>query len=59
VGDNGNAQLLTLPWSETHVTGSVLLSNTAPAVVRQGGRVYLDGQPVAGDAVEEDVSQVP
>ena len=45
LGDNGEAQLLALPWSETHVTGSVLLSNTSPAVVRRDGRVFIDGQP--------------
>lgn len=44
IGDNGRAQLLSLPWSETHVRNCELLSNTAPAVVDQGGRVYIDGK---------------
>ena len=38
LGDNGRAQLLTLPYSEAHVRGT-LLSNTAPAWVDQGGTV--------------------
>lgn len=48
LGNNGFAQLLTLPYSETGVRNSVLLSNTAPAWVDQGGRVYIDGQRVHG-----------
>ena len=41
VGNNGQAQLLTLPCSETHIRNSNLLPNTAPGWVDQGGRVYL------------------
>jgi len=48
VGDNGSAQLLTLPWSETHVRQGELLSNTAPAWVDQGGKVFRDGQEIRG-----------
>jgi hypothetical protein len=48
VGDNGFAQLLTLPWSETHIRQGELLSNTAPAWVDQGGRVFRDGQEIRG-----------
>jgi hypothetical protein len=44
LGDNGAAQLLTRPYSETHVFDSHLLSNTAPGWVDQGGRVFLDGK---------------
>jgi hypothetical protein len=44
VGNNGQAQLLTLPYSRTVVRDSQLIPNTAPAVVRQGGYVYLDEQ---------------
>jgi len=48
VGNNGEAQLLTLPYSETHVRNSELLSNTAPAWVDQGGRFFLDGKELHG-----------
>jgi hypothetical protein len=48
VGNNGAAQLLSLPLSETHVNNTSLLSNTAPAWVDQGGRVYLDGKKIEG-----------
>ncbi len=48
VGNNGRAQLLTLPLSETTVHGSQLFSNTAPAWVDRGGRVYIDGKLVEG-----------
>lgn len=48
IGDNGEAQLLTQPYSATHVQQTRLLSNTAPAWVDRGGTVFLDGQPVRG-----------
>ena len=48
LSDNGQAQLLTLPHSETHLRHSRLLSHTAPGWVDQGGRVYLDGNRVRG-----------
>ncbi len=48
LGNNGQAQLLTLPYSETHVHDSHLLSNTAPGWVDQGGRVYLGDKRVEG-----------
>ena len=48
LGDNGCAQLLTLPCSETHLRGTHLLSNTAPGWVDQGGRVFVDGKRVEG-----------
>lgn len=48
VGNNGEAQLLTLPWSQTHVRNSHLLGNTAPGWVDRGGRVDIDGQPASG-----------
>jgi len=44
IGNNGQAQLLTLPYSKTVVRDSQLIPNTAPAVVELGGRVYLDEQ---------------
>ncbi len=52
LGNNGEAQLLTLPLSETHVDNTQLLSNTAPGWVDQGGRVFLDGKPVTGGVDE-------
>ncbi len=48
VGNNGEAQVLALPWSELHVRSSELLSNTAPGLVNQGARVYLEGKSVSG-----------
>ena len=48
LSDNGQQQLLTLPYSETHVRDSRLLPHTAPGWVDQGGRVYLDGKRVEG-----------
>jgi hypothetical protein len=48
VGNNGESQVLTLPLSETHVTQSELLSNTAPAWVDRGGRMFIDGKEVKG-----------
>lgn len=48
VGNNGVAQLLTLPLSETSIHQCELLSNTAPAWVDQGGRVFVDGQEIRG-----------
>jgi hypothetical protein len=48
LGNNGQAQLLTLPYSEAHIRNTQLLSNTAPGWVDQGGRVYIDGRRVEG-----------
>lgn len=48
LGNNGQAQLLTLPYSETHVRESHLLSNTAPGWVDRGGRVYLGDKRMEG-----------
>jgi hypothetical protein len=48
LGDNGEAQLLTLPCSETGIQDTALLSNTAPGWVDRGGRVYVDGRRVEG-----------
>ncbi len=52
VGNNGAAQLLTLPLSETHVRNSELLGNTAPAWVDQGGRTYV-GQKLLQGGLDE------
>lgn len=48
VGNNGEAQLLTTPYSETFVRQSNLLSNTAPAWLDRGGVVILDGDEIEG-----------
>jgi hypothetical protein len=48
LGNNGQAQLLAMPFSEAHVRSSHLLSNSAPALVDQGGRVYINGRRVEG-----------
>lgn len=45
---NGQAQLLTQPYSETHIEESRLLSSSAPGWVDQGGRVWLDGRRIQG-----------
>lgn len=42
LGNNGQAQLLTLPYSETHVYGGELLGNTAPGWVDAGGKAWFD-----------------
>lgn len=60
VGNNGEAQLLTSPYSETFVDDSNLLSNTAPAWLDRGGAVILDGKEIEGGidqqpAVEQEI----
>lgn len=52
LGDNGQAQLLTHPLSQTHLEGSQLLSLTAPGWVDEGGRVFIDGKPIEGGLEE-------
>jgi hypothetical protein len=59
LGNNGLAQLLTLPCSETHVRNSHLLSNTAPGWVDQGGRVYLDEKRIEGGLDEFHPPVIP
>ena len=55
LGNNGQAQLLTLPLSETSVRNTELFSDTAPGWLDRGGRVYIDGKQVEGgsDGLEE------
>ena len=55
VGNNGRAQLLTLPHGETSVRNSQLFANTAPARVDRGGRFYIDGEYIEG-RLDEDVT---
>jgi hypothetical protein len=52
VGNNSQAQLLTLPYSHTFVMNSNLLSNSAPAWVDQGGQTTIDGKSVSGGQEE-------
>lgn len=52
LGNNGRAQLLTQPISETHVYNSTLLSMTAPAWVDAGGRVFVDAKEIFGGLEE-------
>lgn len=47
-GNNGAAQLLTLPLSETHVRRCEMLGNTAPAWVDEGGRTFIGPRPLRG-----------
>jgi hypothetical protein len=58
VGNNGSAQLLTRPWSETKIRNTALLSNTAQGWVDEGGRVSVDGNPVQG-GLKEVVPEAP
>ena len=55
VGNNGEAQLLTTPYSETFVYESNLLSNTAPAWLDRGGAVILDGTEIEGGINEQPI----
>ncbi len=48
LGNNGEAQLLTLPYSETHVYQGELLGNTAPGWVDAGGKAWFDGTARTG-----------
>lgn len=51
-GNNAEAQLLTLPWSHTHLGNTQLLGNTAPGWVDRGGEVVLNGEVVDGGREE-------
>ncbi len=57
VGNNGEAQLLTSPYSETFVRQSNLLSNTAPAWLDRGGAVILDGNEIEGGIDERPTAK--
>ncbi len=52
VGTNGEAQVLTLPYSQTRIDHSDLLGDTAPAWVDRGGDVWIDGDEAHGGADE-------
>ncbi|NLS95623.1 MAG: hypothetical protein GXX96_26110 [Planctomycetaceae bacterium] len=61
LGNNGEAQLLTNPYSETFVRQSNLLSNTAPAWLDRGGVVIVDDKRVEGgiDDRQADDKEAP
>jgi hypothetical protein len=59
LGNNGQAQLLALPYSEAHVRNSQLLSNSAPRVVDQSGRVYIDGRRLESGKTEAPPAVTP
>jgi len=48
LGNNGEAQLLTFPYSETHIDNCSLLPAGAPAWVDRGGKVYLGDKQLRG-----------
>ena len=52
VGTNGEAQVLTLPYSLTRIYNSSLLGDTAPAWVDRGGELFIDGEEAHGGADE-------
>ena len=52
VGTNGEAQVLTLPYSLTRIHNSNLLGDTAPAWVDRGGEVWINGEEARGGADE-------
>ncbi len=59
VGNNGSAQILTLPYSRTSVRNSDVFSNTAPAWVDRGGRVWINDRPVEGGIDGRDLTAAP
>jgi hypothetical protein len=59
---NGFAQLLTMPYSDTHIFQSRLAKDTAPGWVEQGGTVYLGVKRATGgreQILPEDCPQPP
>jgi hypothetical protein len=54
-GSNGVAQLRTEGWSKADVRDSDLLADTAPAIMRDGGRVIVDDVEFHGDVLEKDL----
>jgi len=53
VGNNGRAQILTLPHSVTVAVGTQLFSNTAPGRVDRGGKFFLNGKQFEGNIDDE------
>lgn len=56
VGNNGAAQVRTEGQSHTHIADSSLLDNTAPPLVREGGKVYMGD---ADDAQDPQAALAP
>lgn len=55
LGNNGAAQLRTEGYSITEVTNCEILAATAPAIVRDGGEVTIDGLQLGVQVYEKDV----
>ncbi|HUT09818.1 MAG TPA: right-handed parallel beta-helix repeat-containing protein [Thermoguttaceae bacterium] len=56
IGNNGEAQVLTFPHSETVIRNSNVFSNPAPAWLDRGGRFFLGNQRVEGGIADRDVT---
>jgi len=56
IGNNGQAQVITFPHSETVVRNSNIFSNPAPAWDDRGGRFYLGNQRLKGGIADRDVT---
>ncbi|MBN2473184.1 MAG: right-handed parallel beta-helix repeat-containing protein [Pirellulales bacterium] len=54
IGNNGRAQVLTLPYSETVLRNCDVYANTAPAWVDRGGRFWIAQRELEG-GLDEDV----
>lgn len=55
VGDNGAAQVRTEGYSRTQIVNCEVIGNTAPAVVREGGEVVIDGEVMTEDVRRENI----
>ncbi len=49
IGNNGHAQIRLEFPAAVDLQSNVIVDNTAPSLVNDGGRLYVDGKPVAGD----------
>jgi hypothetical protein len=56
IGNNARAQVLSLPYSETSIRNSNVFSNTAPAWVDRGGKMYVDGHKVEDGIDRRDIT---
>jgi len=56
IGNNGEAQVLTFPHSETVVRNSNVFSNPAPAWLDRGGRFFLGNQRIKGGIADRDLT---
>ncbi len=55
LGNNATAQLRTDGYSITEVTKCEILAATAPAIVRDGGEVFIDGLELGVQSYDKDV----